>query len=93
MSWAEDMGHDQEPPEPYNSDTREYEWEDKNHHVRLISDLDDEHLQAIIKGFSKTFAYKRIHGDKYWGQRWKLDYLKKEAAKRQRALLAEKESF
>ena len=82
MSWAEDMGYDQEPPEPYYSDTREYEWEDKNHHVHLISDLDNVHLNAIIKGFTKTFPEKKIHKNKYWGQRWKLDYLKKEFDKR-----------
>lgn len=87
MSWAEDEGIDSfEPPEPYNSDTREYEWEDEHHNIRLISDLDNEHLNAIIKGFSKTFAYKRMDGDKYWGQRWKLDYLKKEFAKRHKNL-------
>lgn len=83
MSWAEDEGIDSfEPPEPYTSDTREYEWEDKDHNIRLISDLDTSHLHAIIKGFSKTFPKKRVNENKYWGQQWKLDYLKKEYAKR-----------
>lgn len=93
MSWAEDMGFDAYDPEDAISDTKEYEWEDKHHNIHLISDLSDEHLQAIIKGFSKTFAHKTIIQDKYWGQRWKLDYLKKEALKRQKALLAGKEKF
>jgi hypothetical protein len=51
------------------SDTQEYEWEDKDHNVRLIHDLDTGHIEHIIKGLES--------GKGYWGQVWKLPYLQR----------------
>lgn len=77
MSWAEDNGFDAFDEEDFygrSSNTKEYEWEDKNHHIRLISDLDTSHIKNIIRGLEA--------GKSYWHQSWKLDYLKKELKKR-----------
>lgn len=72
----------------YCSDTKEYEWEDKNYKIRLISDLETSHIRAIVKRFHEHHDPKL-----FWQQDWKYDYLVKELAKRQEKLLEGKGTF
>jgi len=57
-------------------DTREYEWEDIEHNIRLISDLGIDHLKNILSGFG--------NGLEFYGQGWKYNYIKKELENRRK---------
>jgi hypothetical protein len=63
--------------QPYESDTRDYEWEDKNYHVSLVRDLETSHIENIIKAIDR--------GIYLYAQDWKRDYLVKELRRRELA--------
>lgn len=77
MSYAEDMGFDGYDAEDfsYSSDSKKYEWEDKTHETHLIHGLQESHLKYIIRGLES--------GKDYYGQQYKLAYLRKELSMRE----------
>jgi len=60
--------------ERYESDTLEDEWEDAEHNVYALDELEDSHLVNIIRGINA--------GKPFYGQTWKLEFLEEELQRR-----------